>query len=359
MNRRTGSLRNGPSFIHHSRPTIGKKDIAAVKLVLRTGSLRNGPYCQRFEKSLADFIGVKQSVATNSGTAALHLALFALGIGPGDEVIIPSYVCTAVLNAVNYVGAEAKLADIELDDFNLSYADVSKKISKKTKAIILPHMFGKPADIYKFLKTGIPIVENCALSAGAKLRGRRVGSFGILSVFSFYATKMLTTGYGGMVCSNNPLYIKKIEDLIDTDERQDYKVRFNYKMSDVSAALGLSQLKQLNSFIAKRKRLAKIYDEALSKSDGIILPLREDNVYFRYVIRINGDIEKLINKLARKRIEAKRPVFKPLHQYLGLKKSDYPNTERAYNTAISLPIYPSLSERQVKFIAETTLEAVR
>ncbi|KPK39167.1 MAG: hypothetical protein AMJ78_08895 [Omnitrophica WOR_2 bacterium SM23_29] len=358
MNLRSGYLGNGPIRIRHSRPTISDRDIASVKQTLRSGYLGNGPTCQRFEKSLARFIGVTHSAAVSSGTAALHLALLALDIGPGDEVIIPSFVCTAVLNAVNFTDAKVKLADINLEDFNLRFDDVTKRLSKKTKALILPHMFGKPADIRNFLKLKIPVIENCAHSVGAKLYGKRVGSFGTLSMFSFYATKMLTTGYGGMVCSNNSVYIKKIKDLIDVDERQDYKVRYNYKMSDICAALGLSQLSKLNSFIAKRKVLASIYDEILSKSNNIILPSGEDHIYFRYVIRVKGDIKKIINRLSRKGIETKRPVFKPLHRYLGLKRCDYPNAEEAYNSTISLPIYPSFNERQARLIAKATLKAV-
>lgn len=345
-------------MVKHSCPTIDDRDMTPVKQTLRSGYIGNGPICKKFERDFSKYIGVRQSVATNSGTAALHLALLVLGIGPKDEVIIPSYVCTAVLNAVNFVGAKAKLADIELDDFNLSFDGAKKRLSKKTKAIILPHMFGKSADIHNFLKIGIPIIENCAQSVGAKLHGKRIGSFGALSIFSFYATKMLTTGYGGMVCSNNSFYIKKIKDIIDTDERQNYKVRYNYKMSDIAAALGLSQLAKLNSFIAKRRKLARIYSEIFSESKNIVLPLGENHIYFRYVIRVKGDIKKIIKELARRGIEVKKPVFKPLHQYLGLKRSNYPNAEEAYNSAISLPIYPTLSEGQVKFIARATIEAV-
>lgn len=358
MNLRPGYLGNGPICIRHSRPTIDDRDIASVKQTLRSGYIGNGPICKKFERDFSKYIGVRQSVATNSGTAALHLALLVLGIGPKDEVIIPSFVCTAVLNAVNFVGAKAKLADIELDDFNLSFDDAKKRLSKKTKAIILPHMFGKSADIHNFLKIGIPIIENCAQSVGAKLHGKRIGSFGALSIFSFYATKMLTTGYGGMVCSNNSLYIKRIKDFIDTDERQDYKVRYNYKMSDIAAALGLSQLDKLSSFIVKRRKLARIYGEILSNSKRILLPSSEGHIYFRYVIRVRGDIKKIIKELTRKGIEAKRPVFKPLHQYLSLNGSDYPNTEVAYNSAISLPIYPLLGEGEAGVIARATLKAV-
>lgn len=345
-------------MIGHSRPTINGRDIASAIQVLRSGYVANGPACRKFERSFSKFIGVSQSAAVASGTAALHLALSALDAGPGDEIIIPSFVCSSVLNAVSYTGATARLADIGPEGFNLSLDDVKKRRSKRTKAVILPHLFGKPAEIRDFLKLGIPVIENCAHSAGAGLRGKRLGSFGSLSVFSFYATKMLTTGYGGMVCSDNALYMKRIKDLIENDERPDYKVRYNYKMSDVSAALGLSQLKRLDSFIGKRRKLSGIYGQALSRSKSIDLPSGEGHIYFRYVIRIMGDIERFIDKLAKGRIEAKRPVFKPLHRYLGLRRSDFPNTEAAYRSAVSLPIYPMLSGRQAGFIAEAAIRAV-
>lgn len=345
-------------MIGHSRPTISERDIASVTQILRSGYLANGPICQKFERSFSKFIGVTQSAAVSSGTAALQLALSALGVGPGDEIIVPSFVCSSVLNAVNYMGASAKVADIRSEDFNLSLDDVKKRRSKKTKAIILPHLFGRPARIRDFLKLGIPVIENCAHSAGAESEGKKLGSFGSLSIFSFYATKMLTTGYGGMICSNNSAYMRRIKDLIENDERPDYKVRYNYKMSDISAALGLSQLKRLDSFIAKRRKLAGIYRQILSRSKFIILPSGEDHIYFRYVIRIGGNIKKFIDELIKKKIETKRPIFKPLHRYLGLRKNDFPKTEAAYRSAISLPIYPMLSERQVEFIAKAAIRAV-
>ena len=217
-------------MIGHSRPTIGERDIASAIQVLRSGHLANGPVCRKFERSFSKFIGVTQSTAVGSGTAALHLALSALDAGPGDEIIVPSFVCSSVLNAVSYMGAEARLADIGPEGFNLSFDDVKKRRSKRTRAIILPHLFGKPAKIRDFLKLGIPVIENCAHSAGAESKGKKLGSFGFLSIFSFYATKMLTTGYGGMVCSDNASYMRRIKEMMEKEERPDYKVRYNYKI---------------------------------------------------------------------------------------------------------------------------------
>lgn len=340
--------------IHHSRPTISGSDIKAVSKVLRSAYVASGNVTKDFEDRFKRLLKVNSSIATNSGTSALHLALLALKIKKGDEVIMPSFVCASVLDAVLYLGIRPKLADIDPIDFNLSLKDTKRKITKNTKAIILPHMFGKPADIQKFLKLDIPLIENCAQSLGARYKGRPTGGFGDVSIFSFYATKMIATGYGGMVCSKNRDLILKVKDLIDCDERDDYKMRFNYKMSDMAASLGLSQLERLGSFISKRKDIAKFYNKNLKSKDILIPEDKEKNhIYYRYIIRVKDNINKIISSLNKKGIEAKRPVFKPLHRYLKLNKKEFPNTEAVFSSAISLPIYPNLKRDEAKFIVET------
>lgn len=340
--------------IYHSRPTIGDSDIKAVTRVLKSRYITSGNLTKDFQSGFTKFIKVNYCIATNSGTSALHLALLALKIKPNDEIIIPSYVCSSVLNPVLYLGAKPKIADINMADFNLSLEDTKEKITKNTKVIILPHMFGKPVNIQGFLKMGRPIIENCAHSLGARYKDRLVGSFGDISIFSFYATKMIATGYGGMAASNNKNLIDKIKDLIEVDERKDYKMRFNYRMSDIAASLGISQLKRLDSFIAKRREIARFYNQNL-KSKNILIPedKEKNHIYFRYVIRINANVNEVIKVLNKKGIEAKRPVFKPLHRYLGLNRKEFPNTEAVFNSAISLPIYPSLKKQEAEFIAKT------
>lgn len=340
--------------IHHSRPTISISDIIAVSKVLKSSYIASGDVTKNFQNRFAKFIKVKSAIATNSGTSALHLTLLALKIKVNDEVIIPSYVCSSVLDAVLYTGAKPKIADINPVDFNLNLKDAKKKISRNTKAIILPHMFGKPVDIKEFIKLGIPLIENCAHSLGARFKNRPVGGFGNISIFSFYATKMIATGYGGMVASKNKDLIREIKDLIDVDERNDYKIRFNYRMSDIVAALGISQLERLNSFISKRREIARFYNKNL-KSKNILIPENKEknHIYFRYVIRIKDNINRVINTLNKKGIEVKRPVFKPLHRYLRLNRRQFPNTEAIFNSAISLPIYPSLKKSEAKFIVDS------
>lgn len=346
-------------MIEHSRPTIEQSDFAILKNVLHSSHLSENGLVRNFEAKLKNFIGTKFAVATNSGTSALHLTLLGLNISRGSEVILPSYVCSSVLNAIIYTGARPVVRDIESNSFNLSLKDTQRKITKKTRAIILPYMFGAgTTDIDKFLGLDIPIIEDCAQSLGAKTKGKLLGSLGAASIFSFYATKVITTGQGGMILTNSSKIFNKAKDLIEYDERNDYKVRYNYKMTDIQAALGLAQLKRINSFIARRREIARYYNKVLSKYN-ILLPIEDpDHIYYRYVIRIKTPINKFIQALKRKGIEAKPPVFKPLHRYLGLNKRLFPNTEKIFKTAVSIPIYPSLTDNQIRFIARSVLEAL-
>jgi len=345
--------------IHHSKPTISNREVNCVSKVLKSSYIASGKITDNFQNKFAKLIRVNSALATNSGTSALHLALLALKVNDGNEVILPSYVCSCVLNAVLYRGAKPKIVDINTTDFNICLKDTQKNISQRTKAIILPHMFGKPVNINGFLKLGIPVIENCAQSLGAKYRERATGRFGTISIFSFYATKLISTGYGGMVCSKDKRLIQIARDLIEVDNRDNYKIRLNYKMSDISAALGISQLRQLRTFIAKRRAIAAFYNKNL-KSANILLPQdRERNhIYFRYVVRAKGNANRIITALNKRGIEVKRPVFKPLHRYLKLNKGRFPNTEAVHNSAISLPIYPSLKTREAKHIADTLRELV-
>ncbi len=336
--------------IPHSKPTINSQDVWAVSKAIKSSNLTQGSCVKEFEGKFAKFFGLKEAVATSSGTFALHLALLSLEVKKGDEVIIPSYVCTALLNAINYIGAKARLVDVSDDDFNISVEDVGRKINKKTKAIIVPHMFGMPADIKALLKFKIPIIEDCAQSVGALYNNQKVGSFGVLSIFSFYATKMLATGEGGMVVSRNKKLLAKIRDLRDYDHKNDYVVRFNYKMTDFQAALGISQLSRLPSFIAKRKRIAKVYNKGLSNRNIrlAISKKGKDAVYFRYIIKVKSNKNKYIRELKKKGIFCAAPIYKPLHQYLKMK--GFPVSERLAKENISIPIHPSLKGKEIKYI---------
>lgn len=337
-------------MISHSRPTLDQDDYRHVMNVLKSGRLVQGEQVVRFEQNLSSFIGVKKGVAVSSGTAALHLSLIAIGVGKKDEVIIPSYVCPALLNAVMYVNAVPVIADIDRSTFNIDADDLKKRITKKTKAIIVPHMFGLAAEIDKIVSFGIPVIEDCAQSIGALYQGHHTGTFGVCSIFSFYATKMLATGEGGMVLSDDDGLVKIIRELRDYDEKDFYSVRYNYKMTDIQAAIGISQLKKVSSFIEKRRKIADLYDSKLQKTFLIPeVPEGRKHIYYRYVLLLDN-ASGFIKEMKKKGIECNRPVFKPLHKYLGL--SGYPATEEIWNKAVSIPIYPSLSDEEIRRIID-------
>ncbi|MBI2447647.1 MAG: DegT/DnrJ/EryC1/StrS family aminotransferase, partial [Candidatus Omnitrophica bacterium] len=307
-------------MISHSRPTIDGNDRTAAESVLKSGYLAQGPKVEEFESKFAAFLGSKGAVAANSGTSALHLALLALGLKDGDEVIIPSFVCAAVLNAVKLAGLKARLADIDSIDFNLNADSIKGRLTPRVKAIVLPHLFGQPGDLEDILKLGIPVIEDCAQSLGSRYKGGLAGKFGTVSIFSFYATKMITTGHGGMLVSSSRTILDRARDLREFDERKDYILRFNYKMMDLEAALGISQFGRLESFIQIRNKIAELYTKRFFQM-GIGVPEVKpdrDHIFYRYVIRVKGDINIIKKVFLSKGIEVKRPVFMPLHRYLGM-----------------------------------------
>jgi len=343
-------------IIPHSRPSISDSDIQAVVSVLKSGQLSQGPKVQEFEKELASFIGKKKAVAVSSGSAALHLALMALDVKESDEVIIPSFVCSAVLNAVNYTGATPVLVDIDPLTFNMSVEAAKRAITKKTKAIIVPHMFGCPAEIDKLSEAGIPVIEDCAQSIGANFKGQRAGSFGLLSVFSFYATKVIAAAEGGMVLSDSEDLISRIKDLREYDNKDDYILRYNYKMTDIQAALGGSQISFLDKFIERRREIAARYFQELKNCDFTLPVWKEgkDHIYYRFVIKAKDSSSEYIEKFRQKNVMCERPVYIPLHICLNL--SGFPHTLEAWHKTISIPLYPSLREEEIERIVAAVKE---
>ncbi len=344
-------------IIPHSRPTIDEEEINAVSAVLRSGQIAQGNQVALFEEAVALLIGMRGGVATSSGLAALHLSLLALEVGERDEVIIPGFVCTALLNAVRLVRAAPVLTDINRETFNIDFNDIKRKLTKKTKAIIVPHMFGLAADIREIVSLGVPVIEDCAQSLGSNYEGARTGSFGLLSIFSFYATKVICTGEGGMVTANDERLLLRISDLRDYDEKDDDRLHYNYKLTDIQAAMGLTQLRKLPGMIARRREVAAIYDEALRKYPVLLpfCPENRDHIYYRYVIRTPRLVEVLASG-GKNGIGYRRPVYKPLHHYLG--SAGYPETEAVFREAVSIPIYPTLSDREISAIIDNLAQVM-
>jgi perosamine synthetase len=344
-------------MIPHNRPTIESDDIESVAETLNSKWVAPGKKVKEFEGELTKYLSNDgYAVAVDSGTSALHLALLSLGIKKGDEVILPTYVCTAVLNAINYTGATPVLTDINSYDFNISHEGAVKKTTDKTKAIIIPHMYGIPADVDKFLELGVPIIEDCAQSTGAKFRNQKVGTFGEISICSFYATKLLTTAKGGAVYSKNKDLIDSIYDLVDFDYRLMYKQRYNYRLSDLQAALGLSQLKKLDNFIKRRKEIAEEYNEIIKENASVVkVSDVKENVWYRYVIVSNKNPERIKEEFLKEGIEVINPLenWELLHNHLHLNKNDFLTAEKITQKTISVPIYPSLTDEEVEKIKKT------
>jgi len=337
-------------YIPHSRPTLGEEEARAAAAVVASGQVAEGPAVAAFEQELAAHIGVPHAVAASSGTAALHLVLAAMGIGSGDEVVIPSFVCSALLHAVNYTGAEPVLADIDPATLNLDPGDVERRLSPRTRAVILVHMFGLAADVTRFLGLGVPIIEDCAHSIGGIHGNRPLGSFGQAAVFSFYATKMIATGEGGMVTTSWPQLADRIRDLKSYDKKSDYRLRFNYQLTDIQAAVGRVQLAKLGGFISRRREIARRYRAAFQDLSVRHPPDEAGHIYFRYVLDTGTDCSDVMRRATQSGVGCDRPVHTPLHRLLG--QPGFPHAEKAWRQCLSLPVYPSLTgadqERVIK-----------
>jgi dTDP-4-amino-4,6-dideoxygalactose transaminase len=336
---------------------VCEADAQRVAAVVRSGALAQGAEVAAFEREMAARLGTPAAAAVSSGSAALELALRVLDVGPGDEVVIPTYVCDALHHAVTRVGATPVLADADPATLSVEVSDVKRRLTSRTRCAIVPHAFGLAAGLAAFDALGIPVVEDCAQAVGALDEGRPAGSRGRLAVVSFYATKMLTTGEGGMVAGPGPL-IDRVRDLRDYDEREDLRPRFNYKMSDIQAALGRSQLERLDAFIARRRAIAARYGARLAGAPCRLPPdpAGGRHVYHRYIVDVARPVAPVIDGLATVGIVARRPVFRPIHAALGC--TGYARADRLWSHLLSVPCYPSLADADVDAVAQALAEAL-
>lgn len=321
--------------IPHSKPTIGPEEITAVQRVLESGQITQGREVAAFEEECAAMVGRKHGVAVNSGTAALHLALIGMGVSSGDIVAIPSYACAALAQAIAWQGATPMLCDIG-DDYNID----PERVPDSVMGVIVPHLFGATARLPRHPS----VIEDLAHAIGGP-----TGNDSILAITSFYATKMMTTGEGGMLLTDDEGLSELARDLRDYDNRDDFQVRRAYKMTDFQAAMGRVQLKRLPEFIARRAAIAAQYDEGLAGLP-VSRPRLEDSVHFRYVIA-TPERDGLAAWLARRGIGASRPVYRPAHHTLG---GHCPRSERAHGENVSLPIYPELTTAEITFVIKST-----
>jgi dTDP-4-amino-4,6-dideoxygalactose transaminase len=342
-------------IIPHSKPFLGTAEAAAVRRVILSGQLSQGNEVSQLEQELSRFVGQRFGIAVSSGTAALYLALRSLGVKRGDSVVIPSYVCTALLNAVIMTGASPCLSDVDPDTGAMTVETAQKALRKNTKAAIVPHLFGTPVDAYSIeSRLGVPVIEDCAQCFGTSIDNKKAGSQTRISIFSFYATKLLCAGEGGMVATSDRRIADAIIDLREYDNRDEYAPAFNFKLSDMQAALARQQLKKLPEMIRRRRTIAKLYDTAFAEQAPFISLAKSEyirkSVYFRYVVQTPRTVQTMMKKMETKGVACRRPIYKPLHHYL--KKNGFPGTEEIYKRAISIPIYPSLSREQIEYITD-------
>lgn len=329
------------NLIQHSAPAIGDEEIEAVTRVMRSGRIAQGPEVEAFEEECAALVGRKHAVAVSSGTAALHLALNALGVDKDTRVAIPAYACASLLTAVSLQDARAELCDID-DDYNLDHGTMPGGAN----VTILPHLFGKAASV----PDATTVIEDIAQSIGGN-----TGAATPVAIASFYATKLVTAAEGGMVLTDDADLAEHVRDRRDYDNRDDFIQRFSYKLNDIQAAIGRVQLRRLPEFIDRRKGIAFKFLEGLHDLP-IDLPDPENHIFFRFVIRLD-EREALQAHLAERGIEAKRPVYKPAHEYFAGRGNDRVSIpggllgcDRAHRCALSLPIHPNMLDQDVDHV---------
>lgn len=340
--------------IYHSVPTIDESDIEAVASVLRSKHLEDGEVVREFERQIGLLIGLPFAAATSSGFASIHLSLLALGVGDGDEVILPSYTGNSVLNPVLLSGAKPIIADNSSNEFNLTVATIKDLISKKTKCVIVPHMFGFPAEIEEIGELGIPVIEDCAQSIGGTYNGKPLGSFGTISIFSFTASKMMTSGEGGMVLTNDEkLYRFVCDHRWYAHKKLHRALAYNYHMANLAAGLGLSQFARLNEFIKRRRKLATIYDKQFENNSKIFINWKNksESIYYRYPIKIENR-DEIKSKLLHEGIRSGFGVLDGMHQILELNDKEFPNACDLLSNVLSIPLHPSLTDQETNIIAE-------
>jgi dTDP-4-amino-4,6-dideoxygalactose transaminase len=341
-------------WVQHSKPTLAAEDYQAVEAVLRSGHIAAGPLVETFEHEMAAYLALAGGVATSSGTSALTCALIALGVGAGDEVIFPSYVCVAVLRAVRAAGAVPVLCDIG-DDWCMNVDSVRAHMSNRTRAIIVVHTFGIVADVSDICGLGVPVVEDCCQALGSSADGRVAGTWGDACVLSLHATKLLTTGTGGMALSRDHSVVQKIRRAAGGESG---RTRASEPFSDLQAALGLSQLHRYEGFVTRRRALAETYFARLGDS-GADLPcaLRDRSLFFRFPVRVTKAFDVVQAEFAADQVHVRHGVDAMLHVPCDA-AGVFETTERCFAQTVSLPIYPSLTDAEQERVIASARRAL-
>lgn len=361
--------------INLSRPDINEADIEAVCEVLRTPNLALGPKMAEFEKKIAAYAGRKYAVAVNSGTSALFLCMKALGIGPGDEVITTPFTFIASVNCILMVGAKPVLVDIDPRNLNIDPAGIEEKITDRTKAVLPVVVFGNPAGLDEVCriaqKHNLPVIEDSCEGIGSELKGKKVGSFGTMSTFAFYPNKQITTGEGGMIVTDD----EKLAQMCISLRNQGRSIGggwlghermgYNFRLSDINCALGITQLGRLEEFIEKRQRAAKWYQEKLASDSRLIVPVAPDDCrmsWFVFVIRLIDKYAQNRDHILKAMTEAGIGVsnyFPPVTlqpfmiEQFGYKDGDFPLSDAICKSTIAVPFYNNLKKNEVETVCDT------
>jgi dTDP-4-amino-4,6-dideoxygalactose transaminase len=378
-------------FLAFHVPEIGDEEVAAVAETLRSGWLTTGPKVHAFEHDFARYIGTPHAVALNSCTAALHLALDTIGLSEGDEVLVPTMTFAATAEVVLYFRARPVLVDCEPDTLNVDPEGLERAISKRTRALIPVHYAGHACDMAPILQIAqthrLKVIEDAAHALPASYNGQRVGTFGELACFSFYATKTICTGEGGMVTTANPEYAESVRMMslhgISKDAWKRYSAEgswyyeivrpgFKYNMTDIAATLGLVQLGKCDRLWQARNRIAEIYSEALADLEGIVLPAARSNVkhaWHLYPIRLGLEQLRISRvefiTLMREQNIGSSVHFIPLHLHpfyrdtYRYRRENFPNASNAYERLVSLPIYPAMTDSDVADVVTVVRDIIR
>ena len=367
-------------MIPYGKQTIEQDDIQAVVDVLKSDFLTTGPQIAEFEQTVADYVGAKYAVAISNGTSALHAACFAAGIRPGDEVITTPLTFAASANCVLYCGGTPVFADVDPKTYNIDPEDIRRKITDRTKAIIAVHLAGQPCDmdaIHSIAREhGLIVIEDGAHALGSVYKGKKVGSMSDMTTFSFHPVKPITTGEGGMIVTDNEDFYKKMilfrshgitrDDSIMTRNDgpwfyQQFDLGYNYRITDIQCALGCSQMKKLDRFLARRKEIVARYNEAFADCDNIITPYQlsdTESGWHLYIVQVkNCDRRQVFENMREKGIGVNVhyiPVYMhPYYQEHGYENVHCANAEEIYSHIISLPLYPGLTSEQQDYVIDT------
>lgn len=377
------------TYLPYGRQTIDEQDIEAVVQVLKSDYLTTGPAIAAFEKKVADYVGAKYAVAFSNGTSALHGACFAAGIGAGAEVITTPMTFAASANCVLYQGGTVVFADIDSKTYNINPTEIEMKITEKTKAIIPVDFTGQPVELKKIIEIAkqhnLIVIEDAAHALGATYKNKRIGSISDMTMFSFHPVKHITSGEGGMIVTNRREYYEKLLQFRshgitrDADKLNEnhgpwyYEMQFlgyNYRMTDIQAALGSSQMNKLDMFVGKRREIVEKYNEAFKDMSQITIPFQSsvgESSWHLYIIRLHLDKlnvgrKEIFVALQKQNIGVNVhyiPVhLLPYYQQLGYKKGSLPNAERLYEEFITLPLFPAMTEQDVSDVITTVKKTI-